>query len=50
MSDRVSQSWKESEQEKINKSKKKRMRRRENRIKITKLKLVGNNADGLLNT
>ena len=49
MSDRVSQSGKESEQEKLNKSKKKRIRRKQNRIKTSTLKFVGNNADGLLN-
>ena len=47
--DRVPKSGKESNQEKLNNSKKKRIRQKQNKTKISTLKFIGNNANGLFN-
>ena len=47
MSETISKSGKEETV--INKSKQKRTRRKENKSKLSKLKFVGNNADGIIN-
>ena len=49
MFDRFSKPWKKSEPEKLNKSKRKRIRRKQNKTKTSKLKFFGNNADGIMN-
>ena len=49
MHDRLSKPGKESESENLNKSKKKRLRRKDNNIKTSQLTFYGNNADGLIN-
>ena len=49
MHDRVSQPVEEIESIKPNPSKRKRLRRKEKKVKINNLTFVGNNADGLMN-
>ena len=49
MHDRLSKSSKETDTEKLNPSKRKRLRRKQRKVKINKLHFVGNNADGLFN-
>ena len=49
MHDSVSKLNKEKQSGKLNSSKRKRIRRKQNNLKINKLKHVGNNADGIMN-
>ena len=49
MSNRVSKPSEETELRKLNASKRKRIRRKQSKLKVNKLNCVGNNADGLGN-
>ena len=49
MSNRVSKPSEETELRKLNASKRKRIRRKQSKLKVNKLNFVGNNADGLGN-